>query len=90
MAKRGLPTVKGFFQYPDGKTVPFESLSEEERLRINKVWIERWERTLPEKFAKEPEMMEWLKNQKTTEREYERYFELFPEKRNLRPRAETT
>lgn len=83
---RGKPiTVKAFFTYPDGHSVPWESLSYDERLAINKTWIERLERVMPEVFAKYPEALENLPEE--TEADREEYYRMFPEKRNDRPKA---
>lgn len=90
MAKKGLPTVTAFFTYPDGETVPFDTISEEEKTKIYRTWSERFERVLPEVLGKDPEMVKWLREYETTPEEYETYYKLFPEKRNLRPRAENT
>ena len=81
MAKRDFPTVKGFFMYPDGNTVPFETLPEEEKTRIYRMWAERFERVLPEVLSKNPELMKWFREYETTPEEYEEYYRLFPEKR---------
>jgi len=88
MGRRDLPTVTGFFVHPDGRTVPWESLSYEERLEINKEWIRRWERVLPEAYRNYPEAFAALEESGPEAKE--RYYELFPEKRNHRNTAVDT
>lgn len=82
MGKNDLPTVKGFFVHPDGKTVPWESLTYNEKLEINKEWVRRWERILPQAYSNHPEALAELENASSEARE--RYYQIFPEKN--RPR----
>ena len=88
MAKREMPTVRGFYCRPDGQAVPWESLSYEERLEINKGWIERLERVMPEQYSKNPEEFKGVPD--ATQKEREEYFKLFPQKRNCRKPAANT
>lgn len=79
MAKRREITVVGYFVYPDGKTVPMDSIPKDEMLEINKEWIRRWERNLSEVYQKYPEALAALPEVSPERREA--YYELFPENR---------
>ncbi len=81
VGRNDLPTVKGFFVRPDGNTVPFESLTYEEKLEINKEWVRRWERILPQAYKNYPEAFAELEEVSPEARE--RYYQIFPEKRKL-------
>ena len=84
---RGKPaTWAAFFTYSDGHSVPWESLSYEERVAINKTWIERLESAMPAVFAKHPESLDLYEE---TEADVEEYYRFFPEKRNDRKNAVT-
>lgn len=79
---RGKPiTATAFFSYPDGHSVPWNSLSYEERVEINKTWIARLESAMPAAFAKFPESIDLYEE---SEEDVENYYNFFPEKRNDR------
>lgn len=89
---RGKPlTVVGFMTYEDGRVVPWETLPYEERLRINKTWIDRLERVMPEYYRNHPDEFgaAYEEAGETTPEQWERYYQLFPEKRES-PRATNT
>lgn len=80
MGRNDLPTVTGYFVHPDGNTVPWESLTYEEKLDINKEWVRRWERVFPDAYRNYPEALAEIEEVSPEARE--RYYQIFPEKRN--------
>jgi len=91
MGKSQPLTVKGFMQYEDGRVVPWDELSFEERLRINKTWINRLEQTMGTYYRQHPDELKALLDNtpETTDEEWERYYKLFPEKRESHRAANT-
>lgn len=91
MAKREPLTVVGFMTYEDGRVVPWDDLPYEERLRINKTWIDRLEHTMGDYYRQHPDELRRLLDNtpETTEEEWEEYYELFPEKRKDHRAANT-
>ncbi len=80
---RGKPlTVVGFMTYDDGRVVPFESLSNEERTEWNKRVIDRLEAVMPDVYRNYPEALKSIPE--VSKERKEAYYKLFPEKRNRR------
>ena len=80
---RGKPLeVVGFMTYEDGRVVPFESISEQERIEWNKKVIKRLEAVMPGVYQNYPEALASL-TEVSKERK-EAYYKLFPEKRDRR------
>lgn len=60
MAKNNY-TVRCFFDYPDGRSVPFEELSEDEVRRIKEKMSENLSRNLSRYYQTRPEEFERLR-----------------------------
>lgn len=88
MGRKDLIPCEAFFEYPDGRVVPFDSLSYEEKIEINKEWIRRWEKLLPELYRGNLEALKSIPE--ATPEEIEEYYKLFPEKRKNRPKLSGT
>jgi len=89
MAKRNeIIPCETFFEYPDGRVVPFNSIPYEERLEINKEWIRRWERLFPEIYRGNEKALDSIPE--ATPEEIEQYYALFPEKRKDRSKLSGT
>ncbi len=79
MGKRREYKFECFFEYPDGRTVPLDSIGEEERTEINKEWVRRWERITRSEISKNPEAYRNAM-MATTQEDIDEYYSLFPEK----------
>ena len=60
MAKRPPLTVVGYIHLKDGRTIPVEEMTLEERVRVNKSMNERLSRVMSEYYSLHPEEFDRL------------------------------